>query len=197
MRAVVAGRQAHERSVMAVRTALTLPSPGVPGECNQRAALLACKGFTLLELVVVMVVLAVVMAVAAPAMRNFWRGAEVRDEAEQFVAVARWAHERAASDGTVYRLNIDTSARTYQLTRQDGEEFVEVGSDFGRAFEMPREGTIELLEPRGQNWVDFFPDGRTQTALVRMFMNNQEVLAECASPSELFRVLSGEEAQRR
>src|ERR1041385_6637144 len=79
------------------------------------------SGFTLLELVMVMVIFCIVMALAAPSLRGFWAGRQTRDAADQILTLTRWASSQAAADSQVYRLNLDTEARTYVVTSQDGE----------------------------------------------------------------------------
>ncbi len=65
------------------------------------------SGYTLFELVLVMAVLLIAAGMAAPSLRNFARGRDAGDAAEQFVAVARWARTQAIAQGAVYRLNVD------------------------------------------------------------------------------------------
>ena len=166
------------------------------------------RGFTLLELVLVMLVIAIVLGLAAPSLRNFWRAAEARDAGLQFLSVARYAQTRAVADSVVYRLNIDPSGTTYHLSVQDGVEFIELATSFGQEFTIPRDGRIELLpvrspfnsqviEVQGKNYIDFFPDGRTEPALVRIDDGSSRTLIECSSPAEPFRILGQEEAERR
>ena len=165
------------------------------------------RAVTLLELVLVMVVISTAMALAAPSLRGFWRNADSRDAAQQFVSVARYAQTKAASGSVTLRLNIDSGGREYWLSVREGVDFVELRNDFGRRFAIPREGRIELLpvrspftgavsEVQGRTYLDFFPDGRTEPARVRIYDGENEAFVECSSPAESFRELSAEEARR-
>src|SRR5947207_6133930 len=63
------------------------------------------RGFTLLELVVVMLILTVMLAMVAPSLSGFGRGRQAEQAAANILALSRWAREQAISDGRVYRLN--------------------------------------------------------------------------------------------
>jgi len=58
-------------------------------------------GFTLLELILVMVILATVMALAAPKLQSWRQGGKLRNSADEFVAATRFARTRAISSGSV------------------------------------------------------------------------------------------------
>src|SRR4051812_26361774 len=94
------------------------------------------RAFTLFEIILVMVILCIAMAVTAPSLRGWSHGARLRDSADQFLSAARFAHTKAIADCKMYRLYVDPHSGTYWVTVQDGEQFVNVGSDFGRVFEV-------------------------------------------------------------
>src|SRR5215213_9731863 len=97
----------------------------------------AQSGFTLWELILVMVVITLALAMAAPSLGGWGRAAKLRDVGDQFLAVTRFAHSQAIADAQVYRLNIDPAAGTYWVTMQQGERFVELGNSFGEAHTLP------------------------------------------------------------
>ena len=78
------------------------------------------RGFTLLELVLVLVVLAIMAGIAAPTLRGFARGRNVPDAAAQLVTLTRWAHAQAIAEGRVYLLNLDPAGGKYWLTVEEG-----------------------------------------------------------------------------
>ena len=57
-------------------------------------------GFTLIELILVMAVLAIVLAIIAPSLGNFFRGRTLDSEARRFVSLTRYAESRAVSEGS-------------------------------------------------------------------------------------------------
>jgi prepilin-type N-terminal cleavage/methylation domain-containing protein len=95
-------------------------------------------GFTLLELVLVMLLMTIIMAIAAPSLSNFAKGRKSADAAQQVVALARYARGQAVSEGVVYRLHVDPGSGAYWLTVQDGGVFEPPSSgSFGQRFELP------------------------------------------------------------
>jgi len=148
-------------------------------------------GFTLLELVLVLVVLSVALAMAAPSMQGWSRGSKQRDAAENFLAVTRWARTQAAADARLYRLNIDEQAGKYFLTVQDGQQLVPLGKSMGQEFEVPEGNRIEVKDLAGQQlqFLDFYPTGRAQPAIVRITSTHdgRVIQLESLSPAEPFR----------
>ncbi len=150
-------------------------------------------GFTLLELVLVMVVICTVLAMAAPSLQGFFASRQTEDAAAQIVVLTQFARTQAVSEGRVYRVNFDIEAGTYWLTTQEGGAFRELDSEFGRIFSLP-EGTIArwLVQP-GQtprSCVTFHPDGRTEAATVRLTGRKGDVFdITCLSPAERFHVV--------
>lgn len=149
-------------------------------------------GFTLLELVLVLLILSVALAAVASSLHGWSRGAKVRDASEQFLAVTRWARTQAISQATTYRLNVDPRNNTYFLTQQDGQQFVNVRNDFGQVFGVPDGFRIVMTDDQQQplEAVDFLPTGRARTARVRIEhpQDGDGITLECLSPAEGFRV---------
>src|SRR5829696_5580609 len=85
------------------------------------------SAFTLMELVLVLVIITIAMAIAAPSLRNFWKGNRVKDAGEQLAYITRLARTQAISDGAVYRLGIDQGGAGYALYVQQAEQFRAAG----------------------------------------------------------------------
>lgn len=75
----------------------------------------AFRGFTLVELVVVMTLLVTVIALASPSLAGFFRGRAVEAEARRFMSLTRLGQSRAASEGVPMILWVDLTQRTYGL----------------------------------------------------------------------------------
>jgi prepilin-type N-terminal cleavage/methylation domain-containing protein len=140
--------------------------------------------FTLMELVLVMVIIAIALAAAAQALSGWSRGTKLRDAGDQFLAMTRYARTRAVADARVYRMNVDSAQASYWITVQDGANFSNLGSDFGRVFVLPDGFAIEMRDEQGapMQFVEFYPTGRTLAANVRIRANEKDVI-EIASPS--------------
>lgn len=149
-------------------------------------------GFTLIELVLVMVIAAVAMAIVIPTLSHSVQGRRCGDIAAQVCALAGYARTEAISQGTAYRLNFDPAGHEFWLTMQQGGEFVELGEEFGRHFAVPPELTISTdLQTQGDGlYIQFTPDGRCDpgTITVRDDRNSQ-VQVSCLSATETYRVV--------
>lgn len=105
----------------------------------------AAGGFTLIELILVMMLICTVLGMAAPSLRGFFQSHQATDAAGQIVALAQYARTQAASEGRTYRLNFDTQAGQYWLTAQDGANFAVLGREFGRTFALPEGVAFESV----------------------------------------------------
>jgi len=157
--------------------------------CHTRAA-----GFTLLELILVMVIICTVLAMASPSLRGFFASRATHDAAAQMVALAQFARAQAAAEGRVYRLNLDSENGQYWLTRQEQGAFAPLPSEFGRVFSLP-EGTSASWDTStgadAPDRVSFYPDGRAEAARIHLTGRQGEALdVVCGSPAELFRVVA-------
>lgn len=99
-------------------------------------------GFTLVELLLVVMILATTAALVAPSFRGFYAGRQVADAAARLSVLLRRARTKAATEQLRVRLNIDPDSRIYWLTVEaDPFEapgaFVPPGDAWGRRFTLP------------------------------------------------------------
>lgn len=73
------------------------------------------RGFTLIELVLVMTLLIVVISISAPSLGKFFRGRALDGEARRLLSLSREGQSRAASEGVPVLLWVDASSRQYGL----------------------------------------------------------------------------------
>src|SRR5262245_2484037 len=83
-----------------------------------RARSSRAQAFTLIELILVMALLAVGLAVSAPALSKFFKGRTLDSEARRFVSLTRYGQSRAVSEGVPTMLWIDPKERTYGLQEE-------------------------------------------------------------------------------
>ena len=150
------------------------------------------RGFSLMELTLALLVMAAVLALAAPQLRGFASSQEVKNAAASIVALTRYARLMAASEGRPYRLNVDVDLGELWLTAQVETNFEELGVSFGRTFILPQGATIEWWESQdaeSAEYVEIEPDGRSDTATLRLTGKLGTVLdVVCDAPSEPFRI---------
>ena len=74
--------------------------------------------FTLIELVVVMMLLAIAAALAVPHMASFFRGRVLYSEARRLLALTHYGQTRAVAEGVPVLLWVDAQHSSYGLTTQ-------------------------------------------------------------------------------
>src|SRR6185295_20180437 len=122
------------------------------------------SAFTLIEIVLVLMIIAICAMVAGPKLANFSRGRALPNAAVSLATTARWCRVKALGDGVQYRLNLDTSNNCYWVTKDDGtgKNFTELTDDMGRKVFLPEgilmscpdiptteDGTFLTFEPGG------------------------------------------------
>lgn len=131
----------------------------------------ARPGFTLLELILVMVIAAIAMALVAPQLRGFGDRRRTEDEATQMLLLIRWARQQAVAEARPYRFNVDVDDGVYYLTAQTEGRFERVASDYGRRFTLPTDMTVEWIEPRrggGDAFIRIEPTGLVEPGRIRL-----------------------------
>jgi type II secretion system protein H len=95
--------------------------------------------FTLIELILVMALLAIVLAVCAPSLSQFFKGRNLDSEAKRFMALTRHAQSRAVSEGVPMVLWLETEQRIYGLNAD--KSFVE---EDPKAEQFSLEGSLQV-----------------------------------------------------
>jgi len=150
-------------------------------------------GFTLLELILVMVILSTVLAMAAPSLRGFFGSRKTHDTATQILALTQYARSQAISEGIIYRLNFDTAERTYWLTAQKSGTFEMLGTEFGQIFTLPSDIVLELkgAEEKGDEiFLIFTPQGTVTAGTIRLIDRRGLTLeVTCPTVTESFYII--------
>ena len=152
------------------------------------------EGFTLLELILVMVILSTVLAMAAPSLRGFFASRQIHDAAAQILALTQFARSQAVCEGTTYRLNFDKDEATYWLTANQSGVFEELGIEFGRVFELPKDTVLELediVKDGEEEFIAFKPQGIVTPATVKLTDRRGNVVKlHCPAVTESFSIIT-------
>jgi type II secretion system protein H len=95
------------------------------------------RGFTLVELIMVMAILVLIASVIAPSLRGFGIGRKTNDAARMIVGLAQYARAQSAAEGRVYRMNLDERGHSIWLTTGDAGVFAAPTNDFGTRYSLP------------------------------------------------------------
>jgi type II secretion system protein H len=91
-------------------------------EAAARFAYNARRGFTLIELILVMALLTIVISLTAPRLSRFFHGRTLDSEARRLLALTRSGQSRAVSEGVPIDLWVDTEQGTFGLEAEPSYE---------------------------------------------------------------------------
>lgn len=130
-------------------------------------------GFTLLELLIVILILAVLVGVSVPQFRRTFRHLQLQVFASDVAKLLTYASRRAVARGEVLRVQFDVEGRRYWLAMAQGtspeDEFEKVSGKFGRISSVPQSISFESSARE----VTFYPDGRADRFEMFIFDDSQ------------------------
>lgn len=133
-------------------------------------------GFTLMELMVVMTLLAIMTAAVTPVFRGTLTGVRAEDEARDLVAMLEYAQARAITDAVEYRVYLAPTLNSYWLERatmRNGRaiSFSVVNDTVVQRINLPE--NAQLAQPRARRqgkdalyYIAFYPNGMCDEALL-------------------------------
>jgi Tfp pilus assembly protein FimT len=136
-------------------------------------------GFTLIELILVMVVIMTIATVVAPRFSDFFPSYQEKKSMEHLMAWARKARADAAVTGLRQHLVLDAKNRKFWIEYEarpikDPGKFVLLSGAWGEE-QLPDAVTFEMIEgaesaPSGDGlkYVEFRPDGTTADATITL-----------------------------
>ncbi len=136
----------------------------VDGADNVVARRSSQRGFTLLEIILVMAIIALASVLAAAAMGGGFRGMQLKASARQIGSNLRYTRAQAIATGQPQRFTIDPAAHTWQAPKQHHGRIPEkLAIDFIGA----REAQADRRQSR-EGAIEFFPDGASTGGRIRL-----------------------------
>jgi len=111
------------------------------------------RGFTLLELLVVLAIAASLVAITPPLFSSVFPGLQLKSAARELAAAFRFAHGRAIVQQAESAVTIDVEGRTYQVSGRSGSR------------QLPKHIDISLFTALSEQTdastgaIRFYPDG--------------------------------------
>lgn len=156
-------------------------------------------GFTLIELILVMLILTTVLGMAGPSLRGFFSRHQIDDTAARIIALTQFARSQAVCEGRTYRLNFDKDRHTYWLTVLDQGVHQDLSTEWGRIFMLPEDISLKLWDldlDGSRSFAEFTPMGRTTPGTIQLIGSKGETRnVMCRSATEPFEVVDEEEAR--
>jgi len=164
---------------MPISTAAIRDGGGRQSRDPLRSRRLGSSGFTLLELSLVLVIMAVILGLTLPRLRDPGRS-ELLAQSHRLVLTFRLLRSEAVLNGYTYRLNYDLDQQRYWVT--PGDQSVDL-ADFARdtgalargtQFQSPV-GMLDVVLPtlggkvsQGQIYTVFYPDGSVDPTVIHL-----------------------------
>jgi len=138
------------------------------------------QGFTLLELIIVVLVIALVMAVTYPSMSRGSTNIRLRTTGRDILNTFRYAREKAVTEQTGMRVVVDREKQELTLSDDLG--------DGPRSYELPRNVKIHRMAlagtevTKGPLIVRFLPNGSAENAEVLLISDTGAYLRIITDP---------------
>lgn len=128
------------------------------------------RGFALIELVVVLILIGLSMALVAPAFSRFAKGVELKAAAKKISSILRYSRSEAVQTGKAQQISFDPDLREVRIQAKEvnipGSEMGKrEGSTSIKKFVLPegiqmKELEIPILQdPPGSHTIEFYPNG--------------------------------------
>jgi general secretion pathway protein H len=124
----------------------------------------AQRGFTLLEIILVMAIIALASVLAAAAMTGGFKGMQLKASAKEIASNLRYTRTQAIATGQPQRFVIDPAKHAWQAPNaHHGSIPDKLGIEFTGAREAQAGGTST-----SQGAIEFFPDGAATGGRIRL-----------------------------
>ena len=143
------------------------------------------RGFTLLEIIVVFLLIAIIIGVTAISVTQGMGSAKIRAASKDLMAALRYTRGQAIVSGQEQRLIVDVEKRTYQAPKKS-------------LVELPKNMEMRLLTAAEEQTsesggaIRFFPDGSSTGGIVRLISGEHEWKVEIAWLTGEVRLREGE-----
>jgi general secretion pathway protein H len=133
----------------------------------------ASQGFTLIEILIVVTLIAALTLVLVGAMNGGMDGLKVRSNAKALAAELRHARAQAIATGTVQRFTVVPEQRTWTGAKQRHGEFP-------KALEVTFTGVRQVQAREGEGVILFFEDGASTGGRIQLRVKNAAWNADVA-----------------
>lgn len=144
------------------------------------------RGFTMMELVLVLLVLTIIAGMVIPSLSGVARGRLAPNVAYNILSLAKYAHTQALSEGRNYCLEINVRDNSYQLFAEEGSAKQTIPGTLGQKYTLEDGMTIgsSIATDNNTQTIRFYPNGRMDVVQIKITRDQQSVLLACPSAAE-------------
>lgn len=133
------------------------------------------KGFTLVELIVVLILISLSIALMAPSLSRLSKTVELKGAVKKISAILRYYRSEAVNQGKVYRIFFDSNLREVRIqsiesaesaeSKEGGEEKKNEGKTTQKVFVLPQGVSLKEVKvdppqyPSDLPTIEFYPNG--------------------------------------
>src|SRR3954468_20528775 len=122
-------------------------------------------GFTLVELMLVLAILAMMVALVAPALARSSRARNLEQEALRFIALTEYARDEAVSQGIEMAIYVEAATQRYGLEPASATSGVSLRKDFTLHEDLHFE-PVEIKSKKEGRVITFNPDGTPEVTSI-------------------------------
>jgi len=155
---------------------------GRRGRRSDTESMTVRRGFTLIELMVVLTILVLLAGLTAPSFVRQYHEAKLKSAARDMVGLMQYARSEAVVEGTTYRLNIDRDGGrvwiTYydtqsEETQEEEPRYVEDETVLGASRKMPEGVTIREVQLGDEALAQLSDDALEEINALRAQLNEE------------------------
>ena len=123
------------------------------------------QGHTLIELILLTIIIAILVAISTPLFRKTFSNLEFRNASFNIARLIRFAQEKAIAERLPHKLILETDKARYYLTKSDPkrpDRYIRLEERAGRVFSLPR--GVRLKSDKKE--IIFYPDGHSDKAVI-------------------------------
>jgi hypothetical protein len=120
-------------------------------------------GYTLIELILLTVIIAILVAVSTPLFRNTFTSLELKESSYNIAKLVNYIQERAIVEGVPYKLVLDAERSRYYIMKSDPKDpakYMRLEEKTGRIFGLPAGAKLKTDKAE----IHFYPDGHSDKA---------------------------------
>ena len=137
--------------------------------------LLSLTGFTLVELLLVVIILGILIGLSTPLFRKTYDNFQLADSAKNLVSLMRFAQTSSIVERLRYRIVFDSGKSKYWLTKESDLSqpavFSKIQGKFARTVAIPKDINIEFANDN----ITFYPDGTVDEITIDFSSRNNKV----------------------